>query len=242
MLGFGHRSDLDRFEAFAREIRSPAATDELGEPGQVVLLDEEVRAGPSTLSSTRRTTHQGGDTGLEAAIAQRLHLGDRAGHRRDHGNVLEDLLRNADRKRLHPEKLRQSFGGSKPETVDHETEGTVKHLKLGVIICGALGIAGLLLVGIGTLLELQQTDTILLLIAFALPVVMGAIALARPPMRPWQAGVSLSGFALAAWKLEIWTMLRSIADQPNSQRLIVVGATLGVIVAIVAIMRPEEIA
>lgn len=118
----------------------------------------------------------------------------------------------------------------------------MKHLKLGVVICGALGIAGLLLFGIGTLLELQQTETILLLAAFGLPIVMGALALVRPPMRPWQGGVSLAGFALAAWKLEIWNMLRSIADQPNSQRLIVIGATLGVIVAIVAIMRPEETA
>jgi hypothetical protein len=143
---------------------------------------------------------------------------------------------------LHPQNLRQSFGGSKPESVDDEAEVSVKHLKLGVVICGALGIAGLLLFGMGALLEQQPTATILLLVAFALPVVMGAMALLRPPMRSWQAGVSLSGFALAAWKLEIWNLFRSFADQSNGQRLIGVGAALGVIVSIIVIMRPEETA
>lgn len=231
--------DRHRREAFSREVGSPVVAQQLGEPGQGVLLDQEVRLGPSALAGAGRTTDEDGNAGGEAAIAERLHLGDRAGDRRDDRYAFEELLRNIDRKRLHRENLRQSLCGSKPETGDDEAEVPVKLFRLGMLICGALGIVGLLTIGI-ELMEVQQTNTILLLIAFGLPIVMAAIAFVRPPMQPWQAGVALAGFALAAWKLQVWTLLRLGGDQPLSQWLIVIGTVLGVITSITAIMKPEE--
>jgi hypothetical protein len=62
----------------------PVVLEQLGELRQFGLLDQEVRLGPSTLAGC-----PGGTTDLDrhpcidAAIAQSLHVGDRARHRRD---------------------------------------------------------------------------------------------------------------------------------------------------------------
>ena len=106
MLGVvcGVGDGRDGGEAFAREIGAPVVAQQLGEPGQVVLLDQEVRLGPSALAGTGRTTDEDGDAGGEAAIAQRFHVGDRAGDRRNDRHILEKLLCDLDRKRLHREK------------------------------------------------------------------------------------------------------------------------------------------
>lgn len=115
----------------------------------------------------------------------------------------------------------------------------VKYLKLGVVICGALGLAGMVMTGIGAMLEGNSASTIVMLIAFALPVLMAVTGLARPPFLAWQAGVSLACFALAAFKLRIWNILEVIAVVPMGLRLIVAGAGLGVIVSVVAVLKPE---
>ena len=60
--------------------------------GKLVLLDQEVRLGPSTLAGARRAPDERRDPGVEAAIAQRLHLGDRARRRRDERPPLEQAL------------------------------------------------------------------------------------------------------------------------------------------------------
>jgi hypothetical protein len=118
----------------------------------------------------------------------------------------------------------------------------VKHLKLALLICGALGIAGILLIGVNVLANADRGYTILMFVAFGLPVAMAALAVVRPPMRAWQAGVALAGFSLAAWKLKIWDAIRLFADEPTGQRLMVIGAGLGVILSILVILKPEEIA
>ena len=115
----------------------------------------------------------------------------------------------------------------------------MKILKLALLICGGLGIAGLMML-FELMWENDPRNEIVLLIAYALPVVMAAIALVKPPLQAWQAGVALAGFALAAWKLRIWEAIRLFGVEPNGQRLMVIGAGLGVIVAIVAILRPPE--
>jgi hypothetical protein len=117
----------------------------------------------------------------------------------------------------------------------------VKILKLGMLICGALGIAGLILRGIGLLMEVDKAATIGVLVAFALPVVMAVVGLAKPPLRSWQAGVSLAGFALAAWKLEIWKLVKEFAEVPTAYQMMAVGAGLGVILTVIAVLRPEEV-
>lgn len=119
-------------------------------------------------------------------------------------------------------------------------EEPVKILKLGVIVCGAIGIIGLVMTGIGLMMEADKLSTIVMLVAYALPVVLGGMALVRPPFQPWQAGVSLAGFALAAWKLRIWEMVKGFGDAPTGFKLMAIAAVLGVILSVVAVMKPEE--
>jgi membrane protease YdiL (CAAX protease family) len=116
----------------------------------------------------------------------------------------------------------------------------VKYLKLGVLICSALGLAGMFMTGVGAQLEGDKANTIILLVAFALPVLMAVSALARPPFQAWQAGVSLACFALVAYKLQIWKTIKEIGDHPTPLKLILIGAGLGVIVSVVAVLRPES--
>lgn len=115
----------------------------------------------------------------------------------------------------------------------------MKYLKLGVAICGALGLAGMVMTGVGAMLEGNRASTIVMLIAFGLPVVMAVVGLARPPFQVWQAAISLACFALAAIKLRIWAMIDAIAGGPTGFTLIVAGAGLGVIVSVIAVLRPE---
>jgi hypothetical protein len=122
----------------------------------------------------------------------------------------------------------------------HAREEPVKILKLGVVICGVLGIVGLAMAGIERMLEADKISTIVMVAAYALPILMGAIAFVRPPFQAWQAGVSLAGFALAAYKLRIWEVVRAFSEVPTGFKLMTFGAGIGVILTIVAVMRPED--
>lgn len=115
----------------------------------------------------------------------------------------------------------------------------MKYLKLGVVICGVLGLAGMFMMGLGAMLENRMAGTLVVLIAFALPVVMGVTGLARPPFQAWQASVSLACFALAVIKWRIWTLLEALAGGPMGLKLIVAGACLGTIASAIAVLRPE---
>jgi hypothetical protein len=115
----------------------------------------------------------------------------------------------------------------------------VKNLKLGVLICGALGIAGMLMSGIGAMLSADKVNTIIMLVAFGLPVLMAVMALGKPPLQGWQAGISLACFGLAAVKLRLWETIKLIADVPTELKLMLVGAGLGVIFAVIALIKPE---
>jgi hypothetical protein len=87
--------ELDGCNAFAHELGAPVVAQELGQLGELVLLDQEVRSGPSAFAGAWGTADEGGDAGGQAAIAQGLHLGDRAGHRRDERKAVEQFIRHA---------------------------------------------------------------------------------------------------------------------------------------------------
>jgi len=115
VLGVARDVELDRCQALAFQSVPPVVAQERGELGELILLDQEVRLGPSTLAGARRAADEGRDAGGQATIAQGLHLGDRTGHRRDEREAVEQIFRQAGRERLHVSKLRQSFGGSNSE-------------------------------------------------------------------------------------------------------------------------------
>lgn len=54
---------------FTRDGVAPITTQDLGDPGKLVLLDQEVRLGPSTFASAGRTAYERRDSQGEAALA-----------------------------------------------------------------------------------------------------------------------------------------------------------------------------
>lgn len=116
----------------------------------------------------------------------------------------------------------------------------MKNLKLGVLVCGALGIVGMVMTGLGAMLEGDKVNTIILLAAFGLPVLMAVKGLAKPPFQAWQAGVSLAGFALASVKVRLWETISLIGRLPTGTKLMIIGAGLGVILAVLAVIKPES--
>jgi hypothetical protein len=115
MLGGLVGADRDRGEAFAHQVIAPVAAQQLAQRRQVVLLDQEVRPGPSTtagLAGPRRAADEGGDAGLQAALAQGFHLGDRAGDGRNYRHAVEEIFSLGCGQPLHGVTLRQTFSGS----------------------------------------------------------------------------------------------------------------------------------
>jgi hypothetical protein len=70
----------------------PVILEQLGELRQFGLLNQEVRLGPSTLAGCPgRATDLDRHPCIDAAIAQSLHVGNRARHRRDQLHFLNSL-------------------------------------------------------------------------------------------------------------------------------------------------------
>jgi Na+/pantothenate symporter len=116
----------------------------------------------------------------------------------------------------------------------------VKILKLGVVIAGVLGVVGMVMSGVDRMMEADKATTLVMLAAYALPVVLGIIALVRPPFLAWQAGVSLACFALATWKLRVWELFKDFGSAPGGFQLMAIGAVAGVILSVTAVMKPEQ--
>jgi hypothetical protein len=68
VIGLGGRS-ADRRDALALEGVAPTAAIDVGDLRDVILLDQEVCLGPSTLAGARRAPDENGDAGLEATVA-----------------------------------------------------------------------------------------------------------------------------------------------------------------------------
>ena len=68
MLGIVRHRDRDRREALALEMFAPVAAHEVPEPPEIILLDQEVCLGPSTLAGARRAPDDRRDSGHEAPV------------------------------------------------------------------------------------------------------------------------------------------------------------------------------
>lgn len=121
----------------------------------------------------------------------------------------------------------------------------MKNLKIGILVCGVLGILsmfipkeGMTLFSLFKLLGGAQLG--IMLAAFGLPTAMGAMAL-KGPMQKWQAGVAAAGFGLASFKLEVWKALPHIGDLVKffPMLLIVLSAVVGLILSIVVLVKGE---
>ena len=125
------------------------------------------------------------------------------------------------------------------------SETYVKNLKLVILLCGLVGLAELILpIGGGSLLKLTfeaaAIQGVVMLAVFALPTVMALIALIKPPMQPWQAGVALSGFAIGIVKFQVWTWLPHLGELDLHGIIKLVVLVVGALASILAVLRPDE--
>lgn len=123
----------------------------------------------------------------------------------------------------------------------------MKNLKFGLIVCGVLGVIGAFLpmVKMGSasisLWDLKglpggSGQVYLTLAGFVLGIAMGAAAL-KGPLKRWQSGVAAAGFALSTVKLR-----GSFGDGAIGAKLMFLAAIVGLVVAIVTIVKPEKAA
>ena len=122
----------------------------------------------------------------------------------------------------------------------------MKNLKVVILVFGIMGLVSLFLpMGSGVPsffsmgMEFDKFQVILMLAAFGVPTAVAAMGLAKPPAQAWHGIAALAGFALAAVKMRIWSTLPHIMDLPLSMKLMAIAGLGGVIVSIMAVVKPE---
>jgi hypothetical protein len=121
----------------------------------------------------------------------------------------------------------------------------VKNLKFLIVAFGALGLVILLS-------EFEMFKALLthpfveggfgaiMIGGFVLPVIMGTLGILRPPLKMAPAIVALAGFAAIAVKTKVWEALPHIMDEPIKGKLTLVAIVGGVIVSLLAVIKPED--
>lgn len=117
-------------------------------------------------------------------------------------------------------------------------------LKLAILLCGVLGLVELAVPFhggsmLGYWFQLEPAQAVVITAAFALPIAMMALALARPPAQGWQAGVSLAGFVIAIIKFRVWETLGHLGSASVHGVLLLAAMVVGAVLSVIALMRPE---
>ena len=114
----------------------------------------------------------------------------------------------------------------------------MKNLKLAILLCGG----ALLGIYISNGLDFSENtaDTLIFLAAYALPTLMGGLALMKPPAQAWHGAIALAGFGVAAVRSKIWETLPKIADQDGKGKAAVILLIVGVIASALAMLKPEN--
>jgi hypothetical protein len=113
----------------------------------------------------------------------------------------------------------------------------VKNLKLAILACGGALLG--LYISQGLNFDANAADTIIFLAAYALPTAMGAMMLFKPPAQAWQASIALAGFGTAAVRGRIWDQLAAIGESDGRGKAMLILLVVGVIVSVLAMLKPE---
>ncbi len=124
----------------------------------------------------------------------------------------------------------------------------MKNLKVLILVFGVIGLVSLFLPMsplpsmFSMLMEIDKLQLVLMLAAFGVPTAVAAMGMAKPPAQAWHGIAALAGFALGAVKTRIWETAPHIMDVPLSMKLMIVAVVGGVIVSIMALVKPEATA
>jgi hypothetical protein len=132
--------------------------------------------------------------------------------------------------------------GSNEETGNDKRD--VKHLKLVIVLCAAVGLLVMALpIGGGSQLaaiyELDRLEAVVYAAIFVLPLVMGAMAMVRPPLLGWQGGVALAGFVLGVVRFRVWDTLPRLGGAGLQTTVVVAAIVIGTLASVTALLRPE---
>jgi hypothetical protein len=124
----------------------------------------------------------------------------------------------------------------------------VNQIKLGVFLGGVVGLVGCFLPigGEGDAsYSLWDTHTgdlaavVMVLVGFAMPIALGALAIAKPPFMRWQALGALVALALVAIKIRAFLPF-DVFTNALGWKLIGGGLYLGLLASAVGVARPEQ--
>jgi hypothetical protein len=121
---------------------------------------------------------------------------------------------------------------------------TVKNWKRVLVVCGVIGLLALIVPASGRSLlgDYFESDPLAAVVhaaIFALPLVMGAIALARPPMQAWQSGVALAGCVLGVVRFQVWELALHPASTGVRGILLAAAIVVGTAASVATLIRPE---
>lgn len=116
----------------------------------------------------------------------------------------------------------------------------MKQLKLGILACAVIGLFTCF-VGAQAIWKAHELPGVakhiyMILAGFVAPLAVGIMAAAAPPMRRWQAGVALAGFALVLVKIRDGLF----AGNFMNGKLMSIAVLAGVALAIAALIKPES--
>jgi hypothetical protein len=125
----------------------------------------------------------------------------------------------------------------------------VNNLKFGVLVCGLVGVISIFLPQIsfgGESITLwgtrsfpgQAAQVYMVMLGYAVPMVMGAMAAAKPPMQRWQSIVALLGFVFVLVKIRHGLPF-DIFKGAIGAKLMGLTAYAGAILSALTLAKPE---
>jgi hypothetical protein len=114
----------------------------------------------------------------------------------------------------------------------------VNNAKLVILLCGG-ALLGLYIAS-GLDFSENTADTVVFLLAYALPAAIGLMAMMKPPAEAWHGAIALAGFGVAAVRGRIWETLPKIGDQDGKGKAMVILLVIGLIASAAAMLKPEK--
>lgn len=116
----------------------------------------------------------------------------------------------------------------------------MKKLALPIIAFSVLGLASLFVpIENGSMfsvfLEFDKFRLVLMLAAFAVPILMSVMAMRAVRPESFHGIGALAGFAIATVKMELWTLVANIAKLPAAMLMLTVAILGGVLCSLIAV-------
>ena len=120
----------------------------------------------------------------------------------------------------------------------------MKNAKLALVGCGVLGLVALIVPFAGRslladLLEIDPPSAFACAAIFVLPAAIGAIGLARPPLRAWQSGVALAACVLGVVRLQVWDLALHLPSVGLRGVLLLAAIAIGTVASVATLLRPD---